>query len=336
MDSLTQIALGVAVADKVAGKKLGNKAFLYGAILGTIPDLDVVAGKFMDPIDSIDIHRGFSHSIVFFLLISPLIAWLLTKWERKNSLSFSTAWHMAFWCLFTHVCLDAFTSWGTQIFWPLDYRVDFKTIFVVDPMYTLPLIFCIIMAGRFKKDDIKRLQWTHRGLFISTAYLALTVVTKFYMLNKFESAMQQQNISYQNLMVKPSPMNIILWNANVQTENGYYLGDYSLLDKSPVSFRFIEKNEHLLTSIADAPKVRQLQRISEGWYTVDTTASGWLINDLRFGLLHPYSNTKENSFVFSYHLWEENGKILADELQNKDRESGKVLLQQLAERIKGR
>lgn len=336
MDSLTQIALGVAVADKIAGRKLGNKAFLYGAVLGTIPDLDVLAGKFMDPIDSIDIHRGFSHSIVFFLLISPLLAWLISKWERKNHLSFSTAWHMAFWCLLTHVLLDAFTSWGTQIFWPLDYRVDFKTIFVVDPLYTLPLIFCIIMAGRFKKDDIKRWRWTNLGLLISTSYLALTVVTKFYMLEKFESALLQQNISYRNLMVKPSPMNIILWNANVQTENGYYLGDYSLLDSSSVSFRFIPKNEHLLTSIANAPKVRQLQRISEGWYTVDTTANGWLINDLRFGLLHPYSNAQENSFVFSYQLWEENGTIRADELQNKDRESGKVLLQQLAERIKGR
>jgi len=41
MDSLTQIVLGAAVAEAVGGKKLGNKAPLWGAIAGTIPDLDV-------------------------------------------------------------------------------------------------------------------------------------------------------------------------------------------------------------------------------------------------------------------------------------------------------
>jgi len=41
MDSLTQIVLGAAVAEVVGGKKLGNKAPLWGAIAGTIPDLDV-------------------------------------------------------------------------------------------------------------------------------------------------------------------------------------------------------------------------------------------------------------------------------------------------------
>ena len=42
MDSLTQIVLGIATAELVAGKKLQNKTFLYGAMLGTIPDLDIV------------------------------------------------------------------------------------------------------------------------------------------------------------------------------------------------------------------------------------------------------------------------------------------------------
>ena len=68
MDSVTQIVLGAAVANEVLGKKLGNKAILYGAILGTIPDLDVVVGKFLDPLTATDIHRGFSHSTLFFLL----------------------------------------------------------------------------------------------------------------------------------------------------------------------------------------------------------------------------------------------------------------------------
>jgi inner membrane protein len=41
MDSLIQIVLGAAVGEAVLGKKAGNKAMLYGAIAGTIPNLDV-------------------------------------------------------------------------------------------------------------------------------------------------------------------------------------------------------------------------------------------------------------------------------------------------------
>ena len=55
MDSLTQIVLGAATAEFIAGEKIGNRAFLYGGILGTIPDLDVYIGKFYDIIiESLD------------------------------------------------------------------------------------------------------------------------------------------------------------------------------------------------------------------------------------------------------------------------------------------
>lgn len=335
MDSITQIALGAAVAEKIAGKKLGNKALLYGAIIGTIPDLDVLVGKFLDPIDAIEIHRGFSHSILFFLISTPLFASIIYRLERRNFLSYSRALHMVFWTLLTHALLDAFTSWGTHLLWPIDYKIDFKTIFVVDPLYTIPLIIGIIMAARFPKIAPSRQKWITRGLYFSTAYLALTVATKLYMLGHFKDELKKNQIAYQQLMVKPSPMNILLWNANISTENGYYLGDYSVFDKSPTTFRFIEKNEHLLQGIKEEHKVQQLIKISEGWYTIDTLDNKWIFNDLRFGLLHPYSHQGENSFVFSYEIWNKNGIIKADEVKNKDRRSGAILLQQLFERIKG-
>jgi len=44
MDSLTQIVLGAACGEIALGKKIGNKALLFGAIGGTIPDLDVILG----------------------------------------------------------------------------------------------------------------------------------------------------------------------------------------------------------------------------------------------------------------------------------------------------
>lgn len=68
MDSLTQIVLGAACGEVVLGKKIGNRALLWGGIAGTIPDLDVLLSPFVNAYDELAIHRGFSHSIVFAIL----------------------------------------------------------------------------------------------------------------------------------------------------------------------------------------------------------------------------------------------------------------------------
>lgn len=80
MDSLTQIVLGAAVAELTTGKKLGNRAMVWGAIAGTIPDLDVFVGKlYADPVNELAFHRGISHSFFFAATFSILMAWL-TVW----------------------------------------------------------------------------------------------------------------------------------------------------------------------------------------------------------------------------------------------------------------
>ena len=79
MDSLTQIVLGAAVGEAVGGRKMGAKAALWGAIGGTIPDLDVFLRSFYHPFDAALVHRGFSHSLLFALLAGPLLGWLFTK-----------------------------------------------------------------------------------------------------------------------------------------------------------------------------------------------------------------------------------------------------------------
>ena len=82
MDSFTQILLGIATVEVIAGRQLKDKTFVYGAILGTLPDLDVIVGLFMDPISGVAIHRGISHSLFLFLLLSPLLGLAIAKLER--------------------------------------------------------------------------------------------------------------------------------------------------------------------------------------------------------------------------------------------------------------
>jgi inner membrane protein len=102
MDSLTQIVLGAACGEVVAGKKLGNRAMLWGAIGGTIPDLDVFASLFTDEIASTSFHRGFMHSFLFAAL-APWVLARLTQWFYGDDIHRSRTYKagaMTVWFLF--------------------------------------------------------------------------------------------------------------------------------------------------------------------------------------------------------------------------------------------
>lgn len=331
MDSLTQIVLGIATAELVAGKKLQNKTFLYGAILGTIPDLDIVVGKFMSDVDGVAIHRGLSHSLLFFAFLAPVLGWVITRIE-KSKINFKSASLLAFWCLFTHVLLDLFTSWGTQILWPLDYRFALKTIFVIDPMYTIPLMISLIFVWK-KRDSLIRRKYVIRGLAISSSYLLLTCFLKLFAVQQFEKALQNQKLTYQELIVKPTAFNCILWNANISTTKGYYLADYSLYDSQPIQFTFYSKNLKLEEKLVNSYDFKQLKKISEGWYLVSEQNNRLYFNDLRFGLLN--DNPENPQFAFSYEFKaNSDGSLSAYEFPKAKRD-GKALLQKIFIRLKG-
>jgi signal transduction histidine kinase len=97
-----------------------------------------------------------------------------------------------FWGLFTHPILDSFTAWDTQLFWPLDIRLAFRSIFVIDPLYTLPFIIFLILAMRSEKGSKKRRKYNNLGLIISSAYLLLTLVLKGISYQKFENALEDE------------------------------------------------------------------------------------------------------------------------------------------------
>ncbi|CAM4032149.1 metal-dependent hydrolase [Flavobacterium sinopsychrotolerans] len=330
MDSFTQIALGIAIAEVCAGKKLKNKTVLYGAVLGTIPDLDVLVGLFLNPVDTILIHRGISHSLFLFLFLSPILGWIISKIEREK-INFIQASGMVFWCLFTHVLLDMFTSWGTQILWPLDYRFALKTIFVIDPLYTIPLVITLILVWK-TKDTILRKKYIIRGLFISSFYLLLSCFIKIYALNQFEKALTKQGIHYSEIIVKPTAFNLILWNANVATADNYVLGDYSLFDTQPISFTAYNKNKILESQLKGNSDFEKLKKASEGWYIISQKNQSLYFNDLRFGLLN--DNPKNPQFAFSYQFIANNAGLKAIEVP-KNKRDGKRLLQKIVIRLKG-
>jgi inner membrane protein len=332
MDSLTQVVLGAAVGEAVLGKKAGNKAMLYGAIAGTIPDLDIIAGYFTDTIRMLEIHRGFSHSIVFFILFSPLAGWVISKIERGIGATWREWSFLMFMGLFTHSWLDAHTSWGTQMFWPLEYRVAFKNIFVIDPLYTLPFLVFVILAMRSKKGSKARRRYNILGLIISSCYMLLTVGLKGSTYFTFKDALNAQRIAYQEIQTRPSPLNAILWSANVATADTFLTADYSLFDTQPITFKAYPKNHHLLGDKIHDINVQRLIRITNGWFTIAEQEGKLYFNDLRFGTLG--NGEGPARFAFSYILTEVDGLMMATPAP-KDREDARKLMHALWERIWG-
>ncbi|MCP4520180.1 MAG: metal-dependent hydrolase [Cytophagales bacterium] len=334
MDSLSQIVLGASVAEAVAGKKLGNKAILWGAIAGTIPDLDFLTGRFLSVTQQIAFHRSITHSILFSILGALLFAFLLRKFLKKSEMTFLNWFNLFFLGFLTHSLLDCFTTWGTQLFYPLPYRVAIKSIFVIDPLYTLPFLICVLVAMFFHQNNPKRSKWNYIGLVISTLYLCLTLVNKWNIEQTFSKAFQKQIGAFQNIQTRPMALNNILWTANIEVEKGYYLGYYSLLDTSDrISFFFIPKNHELLKEIKQDKEVQALIKISEGFYTIQKNEQGLIFNDLRFGQLLGWQNGT-GDFTFSYQLIVHPNHVEVQERKKKKRD-GKELLRQIWERMQG-
>lgn len=171
------------------------------------------------------------------------------------------------------------------------------------------------------------------GLVLSTSYLFLTLIVQSIVANKFEKQLELNSIAYQEIVVKPSPFNIILWTTNVKTESGYWVGDYSFFDSKPIQFQYIAKQEELINGIETEAVIVQLKKISEGWYCVTKKGNQLLFNDLRFGLMN--NNPDDLQFSFCYEITEEKGTFKAVELPNKNQKEAMKLLSKLWVRLKG-
>jgi len=228
MDSLTQICLGAAVGEVCLGKKIGNHAILWGAILGTLPDLDVIFKPLFNYTQGLVMHRGLSHSILFFIVTSPIIGYFIQK-IYAHSTSVKEWINFSFWVMFTHAILDSFTSWGTMLLWPNPMRVAWNNIFVADLFYTIPLLVCLITLMFKAKDSRIRRKLNTIGLVLSSLYMVFTFFNKERANSVFEESLASEKINYTNYHSRPTPLNSILWDAVVESENEFRLGYYSLL-----------------------------------------------------------------------------------------------------------
>ena len=316
MDSLTQIVLGAAVGEATLGKKVGNKAMLWGAIAGTIPDLDVIGRSFLDDITALEWHRGISHSLFFSIVASVVLGWLLHRFhrKRKNEATAKQWMFLFFMALVTHPLLDCHTTWGTQFFWPFDLRIAYNNINVVDPIYTLPFLGLVLAALLTRRGTKKRAKLNRLGLVISSVYMLVTIGLKGLSYHTFKSSLESQGIEYVAISNRPTMFNSILWTANVETKDSFLIGYYSFLDKDKnISFTGHVKDQHKIDDIRHEPQIERLLKITKGWYVVREKDDTLLLCDLRFGEFEEGSD----EFVFTHKLVPKDGTYVVEQVDPK-------------------
>ena len=339
MDSLTQIILGAACGEAVLGKKIGNKALLFGAIGGTIPDLDVFVGNLVygNKIDAMLFHRGFMHSIVFTVLAAFIFGWLVHKLYNSGKRLYSTTqkdWiRLFFWSLFTHPILDCFTPYGTQLFAPFSsYRVALNNIAVADPAYTLPFLICMIVLMFFRRTSSQRRLWLKMGIGISSIYMIFTLGNKLYIDSVFRKSLKHSEISVMRFSTQPAIFNNILWYGIAETEASYFVSDYSLLDSKSRFLNFTEVPKRRDLKPSEYKDIQGLAWFSNQYYSVHKlNENEFQYNDLRYPLL---DIDNPNSSVFSLLLYKDENRLNMKPFTPKFESLGKVF-NSLWERIKG-
>jgi inner membrane protein len=300
MDSLSQFALGAAVGVAVMGRRIPPwRAALWGGVLGTLPDLDVAIDH-GDAVRDMVLHRAQTHAFFWQALATPPLAAAIAAIEARRAPPGARwrdlpGWLVAtFLALSTHALLDAMTVYGTRLALPFSDRpVGLGSIFIIDPLYTLPLLAGL--AGALALRWPRGGRWNLAGLALSTAYLAWSAAAQHHVegVVRAQLAARPDAAAIERVLVTPTPFNTVLWRVLVMRRDGYEEGFRSLRDGDrPVRFSAHPLDASLREELRGIAAVELVAEFSRGFYRLDERDGTVRVTDLRMG--------QEPAYVFSF------------------------------------
>ncbi len=218
MDLLTQGLLGASLAQAGAQKNEIRIATGVGFFAGLLADADILIQSSNDPLLTVEFHRHFTHSI-FFVPFGGFIAALILWPLLRRQLSFTRLYLFCFLGYCLSGALDALTSYGTHLFWPVsEARVAFNIISVIDPIFTLILLIAVAYAC--KKDVVFA---ARAGLVVAGAYLLFGWVQLQRAEATAVALADSRGHVTERLLVKPTLANLVLWRSIYETEGKFYV-----------------------------------------------------------------------------------------------------------------
>lgn len=216
MDVLTHAVLGALSASALRAKSPRYRTAAIGAISALLPDLDVFIRSAEDPLLVLEYHRHFSHSLLFAPLGAVLATFLLWPLWR-NHFTRLRAYSISLTGYISACLLDACTSYGTYLLWPLPFEaVALSIVAVIDPAFTLVLAIALIFSLARKPAAVY-------GMFAGILYLVA-----FGGLQHKRAHQTAKNWATERQMmdarieVKPTLANLLLWRTLVVHQNQIY------------------------------------------------------------------------------------------------------------------
>lgn len=295
--------MGACIGEVIAGKNLGKKALLFGAVAQSVPDIDFVSSFWFDPAENLLAHRGFSHSFLFALMITGLLSLISARCYRQQRVPFKI-WILLWGInILVHLFIDSLNAYGTGWFEPFSHkRISFHILFVADPVFTIGPLTAFIALLFLNKRVEKRKVWCRIGIGLSALYVFCAAINKIIIDSNVKQILTQQSIQYQKYLTTPTPLNSLLWYIAVRDSTGFYIGYRSIFDtEKNIDFQYFPQKDTLLVSVHDHESLHHLRRFSQGYYTVEKWRDTLVFNDLRFGQVIGWHDSKEK-FVFHYFL----------------------------------
>ncbi|BDS06349.1 membrane protein [Oceaniferula spumae] len=338
MDSLTQATLGALCGEITMRKQLGWKAPAWGFFWGTLPDLDIIASPFLEPLDRLGWHRGLSHSLLVMLAATIIFGYLLAKLHHKKGITPVQAGWFIFLTWSTHVTIDCFTTYGTQIYEPFsDARVAWNNMSIIDLFFTVPMLLALILVLFFKKESPAR-TWIGRTAAIwLCCYVAASFYIKDLAREHFEKELAAQGITASKMVTAPTLSNIFLWRMVAESEGNYHIGYWSIFDSDDrdTAFDQIPAKHEDLGTFAESAEVQKLIWFSQGWYQVirsNNDPDSLLFIDMRFTEMH---TPGKKAPVFVWKVTREGNDYQFRQVSFRENVDMKSTLGYLRERIRG-
>jgi inner membrane protein len=245
VDNITHTLTGALAARFVRtrgeGPESGRRTlFWLFLVSANLPDIDVAARLFTDPITALGYHRGITHSFVFAPLFGLLPAVLFYAFGRVKR--FTLLWLCAWMGISVHIFFDLITPFGTQVFLPLSARrFSLDWMFIIDPLFTI-LMGAGLWAGR-RWSGKRFARWA--AISFVVAYLLLEAVCHRVAEARVEAYALRNGLTPGRISALPQPLNVFRWMGIVQTDRAVEQIYFSLLDDTVASESFPQSRSPL-------------------------------------------------------------------------------------------
>ncbi|MBN2489508.1 MAG: metal-dependent hydrolase [Planctomycetes bacterium] len=303
MDTPTQVVLGAAVGQALFGHRLGRRAAVWGAVGGLIPDLDMIAAAATGAWGEFVLHRGPTHSLFFGPVLGPLLGWMAWRIgarrrasgaptgpaSRRRDPALRATWIGLFTAaLFTHPLLDALTTYGTQLLWPLSsHRFAIDAIAIIDPIYTVALLTGVVLAWRIRGGHGRAVAAAALG--ITTAYLGFCWALNAAAEAAASRQLAARGVAAAHVKCYPTLLQPFHRRAVARAGDTIHVGTYTFLNPGPIRWQSFSPSRDPLVEEVLATRLGRIFR----WFAMEQLAAAVIerpdgytveIDDLRYGI----------------------------------------------------